>query len=106
MHRTIVGVAALLAAILGVAACGGGDDDKSSGDSGGGRTSLTIYSSLPLQGDSRPQSEDVVKGEQMALSEAGNKVALDRRQDDRRKEPAFTWQMADFVVAESDANKK
>jgi branched-chain amino acid transport system substrate-binding protein len=73
MHRTIVGVAALLATILGVAACGGGDD-KNSGEAGGGRTSLTIYSSLPLQGDSRPQSEDVVKGEQMALSEAGNKV--------------------------------
>ena len=73
MHRTIVGVAAVLAAVLGVAACGGGDD-KSSDEGGGGRTSLTIYSSLPLQGDSRPQSEDVVKGEQMALTEAGGKV--------------------------------
>ena len=73
MHRTIVGVAAMLAAILGVAASGGGDD-KSSDEGGGGRTSLTIYSSLPLQGDSRPQSEDVVKGEQMALTEAGGKV--------------------------------
>ena len=67
MHRTIVGVAALAATIAGVAACGGGDDKGASGD-GGGRTALTIYSSLPLQGDSRPQSEDVVKGEQMALT--------------------------------------
>src|SRR3954449_5355633 len=73
MHRTIVGVAAVLAAIVGVAACGGGDD-KSSDEGGGGRTSLTIYSSLPLQGDSRPQSEDVVNGEKMALEEAGGKV--------------------------------
>jgi branched-chain amino acid transport system substrate-binding protein len=61
---------------LGVAACGGGNDDnKSSGGGGGeGRTSLTIYSSLPLQGDSRPQSTDVVNGEKLALEEAGGKV--------------------------------
>jgi branched-chain amino acid transport system substrate-binding protein len=61
---------------LGVAACGGGDDDKSSSSGGGGegRTSLTIYSSLPLQGDSRPQSTDVVNGEKLALEEAGGKV--------------------------------
>jgi branched-chain amino acid transport system substrate-binding protein len=60
---------------LGVAACGGGDDNDSSGGGGAeGRTSLTIYSSLPLQGDSRPQSEDVVNGEKMALAEAGGKV--------------------------------
>jgi len=61
---------------LGVAACGGGNDNSStSGGSGSsGRTSLTIYSSLPLQGDSRPQSESVVNGEKMALEEAGGKV--------------------------------
>src|SRR5919108_229630 len=41
--------------------------------SSGGST-LTIYSSLPLQGDSRPQSEDVVAGEKLALEEAGGKV--------------------------------
>jgi len=62
---------------LGVAACGGNDDNKSSGGGGGGgggRTALTIYSSLPLQGDSRPQSADVVNGEKLALEEAGGKV--------------------------------
>jgi len=61
---------------LGVAACGGDDNDKSSGGGGGGggRTALTIYSSLPLQGDSRPQSTDVVNGEKLALEEAGGKV--------------------------------
>ena len=35
---------------------------------------LTIYSSLPLQGDGRPQSEDVVRGEQLALEKAGGKA--------------------------------
>jgi branched-chain amino acid transport system substrate-binding protein len=58
-----------------VAACGS-DDNKSSdsGSSSSGSTSLTIYSSLPLQGDSRPQSQSVVNGEKLALEEAGGKV--------------------------------
>jgi branched-chain amino acid transport system substrate-binding protein len=59
---------------VGVAACG--DDNKS--DSGGsastGSTELTIYSSLPLQGTSRGQSQAVINGEKLALDEAGNKV--------------------------------
>jgi branched-chain amino acid transport system substrate-binding protein len=59
---------------VGVAACG--DDDKS--DSGGsastGSTTLTIYSSLPLQGTSRGQSEAVINGEKLALEEVGSKV--------------------------------
>jgi len=60
---------------FGVAACGGDDDDSGGGGGGAeGRTSLTIYSSLPLQGDSRPQSESVVNGEKLALEEAGGKV--------------------------------
>jgi branched-chain amino acid transport system substrate-binding protein len=60
-----------------VAACG---DDNGGGGGGGGSSSssggetLTIYSSLPLQGDSRPQSEDVVRGEKMALEESGGKA--------------------------------
>jgi branched-chain amino acid transport system substrate-binding protein len=52
-------------------------------DSGGGSTggtvsgsSLTIYSSLPLQGASRGQSEAVITGEKLALQQVapGNKV--------------------------------
>ena len=38
---------------------------------GGG--SLTVYSSLPLQGASRPQSEDVIKGIKLALKQKGGK---------------------------------
>src|SRR5215218_8517008 len=68
--------ACLLAALaLGVAACG---DDESggaaAGGDGGGGSTLTVYSSLPLQGDSRPQSEDVNRGIQLALDQAGGKV--------------------------------
>jgi branched-chain amino acid transport system substrate-binding protein len=75
--RSLAASGCLVTALaLGLAACGGSDDDKSSGGGGGGegRTALTIYSSLPLQGDSRPQSTDVVNGEKLALEEAGGKV--------------------------------
>jgi branched-chain amino acid transport system substrate-binding protein len=69
----------LLAALsIGVAACGSDDNSGSSStgssDSSSGSKSLTIYSSLPLQGDSRPQSLSVVNGEKLALQSQGNKV--------------------------------
>jgi branched-chain amino acid transport system substrate-binding protein len=61
---------------FGVAACG--DDDENGGGGGGGSESsgggtLNVYSSLPLQGASRPQSEDVIKGIQLALKQKNNK---------------------------------
>jgi len=56
-----------------ISACG------SSGSSGGGGScvsgnTLTIYSSLPFDPTDKPQSQDVVDGEKMALQKAGNKV--------------------------------
>jgi branched-chain amino acid transport system substrate-binding protein len=72
---------ALLSCLLGlfaftVAACGSNDDESDSGGSSGGisGTDLTIYSSLPLQGTSKGQSEAVISGEKLALKNAGNKV--------------------------------
>ncbi len=74
---------ALLSCLMGlfaltVAACGSDDDEGSGGgDEGGGGISgdtLTIYSSLPLQGTSKGQSEAVISGEKLALKNAGNKV--------------------------------
>ena len=35
---------------------------------------LTIYSSLPLVGSARAQSQDVVRGEQLALEQSGNRA--------------------------------
>jgi branched-chain amino acid transport system substrate-binding protein len=69
----------LLAALsFGVAACGGSGNKGSSGGSSGststGSNTLTIYSSLPMQGDSRPQSVSVVNGEKLALEKVGGKV--------------------------------
>jgi branched-chain amino acid transport system substrate-binding protein len=57
---------------IGIAACG--DDNKSSGGATAQGTTLTIYSSLPLQGTSRGQSEAVINGEKLALADAGGKV--------------------------------
>ena len=61
---------------MGLAACGGDDDDSTGGSAGGGISgdTLTIYSSLPLQGTSKGQSEAVINGEKLALKEVGNKV--------------------------------
>jgi branched-chain amino acid transport system substrate-binding protein len=73
----------LLACLVGVfaltvSACGDDDDEGGGGGGGGGDTvsgdQLTIYSSLPLQGTSKEQSEAVISGERLALKEAGNKV--------------------------------
>lgn len=66
----------LVAALsLGVAGCG--DDDDNSGGStsaeGSGGT-LNIYSSLPLQGASRPQTTAMVNGMKLALQQADNKA--------------------------------
>jgi branched-chain amino acid transport system substrate-binding protein len=74
--RSVAASGCLVAALaIGVAACGGSDNKSStSGGGSSGRTSLTIYSSLPLQGSGRPQSEDVINGEKLALEEAGGKV--------------------------------
>ncbi|MGH2918070.1 MAG: branched-chain amino acid ABC transporter substrate-binding protein [Solirubrobacteraceae bacterium] len=58
---------------MGVAACG---DDKK--DSGGGGTAagetLTVYSTLPLQGGSQQQTTAIVNGAKLALSQRGGKV--------------------------------
>jgi branched-chain amino acid transport system substrate-binding protein len=60
---------------MGVAACGGDDDGGGGGDSsGGGGKTLTIYSSLPLQGAQSTQTKDLVNGAKLALEQAGNKA--------------------------------
>ena len=72
--RWLAAIACLIAALaMGVAACGGDDDDGGETGGGGGKT-LTVYSSLPLQGASRPQTTAMVQGVQLALEQAGNKA--------------------------------
>jgi branched-chain amino acid transport system substrate-binding protein len=58
---------------FGVSACGG--SDSSSGDSGSSKSkNVTIYSSLPLQGASRGNSEAVNNAAKLALKAVGGKV--------------------------------
>ncbi len=72
--RRLAASGCLVAALaLGVAACGG-DDSNDSGGGGGGASSVTVYSSLPLQGASRPQTTALVDGIKLAMQEAGNKA--------------------------------
>jgi branched-chain amino acid transport system substrate-binding protein len=62
---------------FGVAACGsdnGSSADKSTSTPATPGGTLTIYSSLPLQGASRPQMIDLGNGIKLALKEAGNKA--------------------------------
>jgi branched-chain amino acid transport system substrate-binding protein len=61
----------LLVAAVTLAGCGGkgGGNARSSS-----RTTLTIYSSLPLQGPAEAQSEAVVNAEKLALAEVGGRV--------------------------------
>jgi branched-chain amino acid transport system substrate-binding protein len=69
-----LGVAAACVAAGVLAGCGGDDGggDQSAGGGGGG--TVTVYSSLPLQGAARPQSEKVVNGIKLALEQAGGKA--------------------------------
>jgi branched-chain amino acid transport system substrate-binding protein len=75
--RWLAATGCLVAALaMGVGACG--DDEDEGGGGGGGESgeakSLTIYSSLPLQGASRPQTTAMVNGIKLALEQAGNKA--------------------------------
>jgi branched-chain amino acid transport system substrate-binding protein len=60
------------ALVLGVTACGDDDDEGGGGEVSG--NTLQIYSSLPLQGSSRPQNVAVVNGAKLALEERNGKV--------------------------------
>lgn len=60
---------------LGLTACGDDDDSGGGGDSGSsGGDTVDVYSSLPLQGASRPQTTAMVNGIKLALEQAGNKA--------------------------------
>jgi branched-chain amino acid transport system substrate-binding protein len=65
------------AAAAGLLLAGCGDDggaSSGSSDASGGAKSVTVYSSLPLQGAQRPQTTDMVKGIELALEQVGGKA--------------------------------
>ena len=76
ISRSLAASGCLVATLaLGVAACGG-DDEGDGGGGGGGEaaSSVTVYSSLPLQGASRPQTTAMVNGIELALEQVGGKA--------------------------------
>lgn len=66
----------LVVAALVVAACGssGSSGTAGGGSSSGGSKTIDIYSSLPLQGASTAQTDPMVNGMKLALSQAGDKA--------------------------------
>jgi branched-chain amino acid transport system substrate-binding protein len=60
---------------LGMTACGDDDDDGGGGGGGeGGGETVNVYSSLPLQGASRPQTTAMVEGIKLALEQNKGKA--------------------------------
>ena len=59
---------------LSVSACGDDDDDGGGGGGGEAGDTLNVYSSLPLQGASRPQTTAMVEGIRLALEQANGKA--------------------------------
>jgi branched-chain amino acid transport system substrate-binding protein len=55
-------------------ACGDDDDDGGGGGEGGGGETVNVYSSLPLQGASRPQTTAMVEGIRLALQQNKGKA--------------------------------
>ncbi len=71
LAATLAAAVALIAATLGAAGCGGVGVSGASSTIG---NQLTIYSSLPLQGSSGANSQQIVDGEKLALSEVGGRI--------------------------------
>jgi len=69
----------LASSVVVLAACGSSSSSSSSSSSGsasssGGSNTIDIYSSLPLQGASTAQTDPLVNGMKLALSETGGKA--------------------------------
>lgn len=72
MSRVVALLLALVA--LMVAGCGGSDDEPKPDDGVTGSRTLTVYASVPLQGEARQESKDAVNAIKLALADAGGRV--------------------------------
>ena len=68
VRRVLIALVAFGALAFTLAACGSDDDDSGGGDE------VTVYSSLPLQGASRPIGEGIQQGMELAFQQADNKA--------------------------------
>jgi branched-chain amino acid transport system substrate-binding protein len=69
-----LGAVAAAGALLGLAACGEDENAPAGGGGGEQARTLTVYSSLPLQGASRPQTTAMVQGIELALEQSGGRA--------------------------------
>jgi branched-chain amino acid transport system substrate-binding protein len=76
MHSRSMAAGGCLVAVLGfgVAACGSDSPDTKSPEATTTAKSVTVYSSYPLQGAGRAQSEAAVNGAKLALEQSGGKA--------------------------------
>ena len=65
-----LGLVALAAVVPGIVGCGG--TPVAASETAGNQ--LTVYSSLPLQGETAPISQQIIGGEKLALARAGGHV--------------------------------
>ena len=95
--RSVAATGCLVASLaLGVTACGSSSGSSSGGGGGGGgkASSVTVYSSLPLQGASRAQTGAMVEGIKLALQQVGNKagsIAINYKSLDDSTAQAGSW---------------
>lgn len=69
----VVALLLTLVALL-AAGCGGSDDEPRPNDGVSGSRTLTVYASVPLQGEARQESKDAVNAIKLALADAGGRV--------------------------------
>jgi branched-chain amino acid transport system substrate-binding protein len=72
MSRVVALLLALVALL--VAGCGGSDDEPRPDDGVTGSRTLTVYASVPLQGEARQEAKDAVNAIKLALADAGGRV--------------------------------
>jgi branched-chain amino acid transport system substrate-binding protein len=72
MLRVVALLLALIASLM--AGCGGSDDEPRPDDGVTGSRTLTVYASVPLQGEARQESKDAVNAIKLALADAGGRV--------------------------------
>src|SRR5215218_236068 len=73
-RRAVAVIGCAAAGALALSGCGGDDGGGGSSSGGGDSKTVTVYSSLPLQGAARPQSAKLVNGIKLAVEQAGGRA--------------------------------
>jgi branched-chain amino acid transport system substrate-binding protein len=74
MFRVAALLLVLVLAAVGFAGCGSSDDEPTPTEGVTGSRTLTVYVSVPLQGEARREGKDAVNAIKLALADAGGRV--------------------------------